>query len=182
MALFELTDLAGYLQSDLDTATATICRDIAAGVIAGYTRQRIEEADHTHTVEVSPGLVATLPQRPVTAVDTVTVDGVQLADDGWSWDGIGPWLVLAEPPTTTWTATVAYTAGYATVPADVRAVALAAAGRAYSNSLGVRSEAIDDYSVTYAGGGDTIATVGLLPAEAAILDRYRAMVAAVRLR
>lgn len=179
MALFDLTDLAGYIQSDLDTATATICRDIATGIIVGHTRQIIEETDHTHTLPVSPGLVVTLPQRPVTAIDSVTVDGTALDADGWSWDGISPQLILADAPADTWTATVAYTAGHTTVPADIRAVALSIAARAYNNSLGVRSEAIDDYSVTYAGGGDTLATVGLLPAESKILDRHRSIIGTV---
>ena len=64
MALFPLADLAAYLQTDLDTASATVAQTIAAGVVTGYTGQYIESATYTHVLRVDSGLVVTLPQRP----------------------------------------------------------------------------------------------------------------------
>ncbi len=171
MALFPLADLAAYLQTDLDTASATVAQTIAAGVVTGYTGQYIESATYTHVLRVDSGLVVTLPQRPVTAVTSVATpdDGVLPSTD-WDWDGASPWLGLTVEADI---ATVVYTAGYATVPSLVAAVALAVAGRAYTNAGGLRTESIDDYSVTYAGGGEDLASVGLTKPEKLLLDRYR---------
>lgn len=175
MALFDLTDLAAYVQSDVDTATATVARDIATGLVVGYTNQAFEADTYTHVLPVAADLSVRLPQRPVTAVTTVTVDGdVLTVDDDYTWDAITPLVQLLVVPDV-WTATVVYDAGYATVPAVVKAVALAAAARAYANPGGVVSEAIDDYSVTY----DTATAGGLLPAEMNALRRYRSRVGSI---
>ena len=37
MALFELTELASLLQRDLDTASATLARDLATGLVTDVT-------------------------------------------------------------------------------------------------------------------------------------------------
>jgi hypothetical protein len=70
-------------------------------------------------------------------------------------------------------AVVTYTAGYSTVPGNVKAVALAVAGRIYDNPQGLRSRQIDDYSETRAGDDDDLAGVSLLPTEERRLRRYR---------
>jgi len=136
MALFELTDLAAYLQQDIDTASATVARTMATGVITGYTNQLIESATYTHLLPIGSGLTIRLPQRPVTAITSVTVDGTALTrSTQWDWDGISDVVVFDDwtpDDEDQWQATVVYTAGHATVPDDITAVALSVAGRLYN--------------------------------------------------
>lgn len=170
MALFTLEQLASYVQSDVDTATATLVRTMAEGTVTNYTGQFIEAATYTHTLAVASNRTIRIPQRPVTDVTSVTVDGTTLTvDDEWTWDGIGDTVVLSITPTDAWVATVVYDAGYATIPDDVMAVALAVAGRLYNHTPGVISESIDDYRAQYASSDPA----GLLDGEMRILRRYK---------
>lgn len=169
MALFELTDLAALLQRDLDTATATVARDMATGVVTAYTGQNFESQSYSHTVRVGLDNVLKLPQRPVTAVTSVsTPDDGTLDASLWNWIGNGPWVAL---DVVTDVATVAYVAGFATVPEAVKAVALSLAARHYQNAAGLKQERIDDYSVTYSDS--------LMRYEMLILDGYRSRVSSV---
>lgn len=172
MALFELTDLAAYLQQDVDTASATIARTMATGVITAHTNQLFEAATYTHLLPISSGLTIRLPQRPVTDVTSVTVDATLLVSGtDWDWDGIGDTVALdAFTPADAdeWQATVVYDAGFATVPAAVQAVALDLAAQLYSRSPGVTSESVDDYRVQYAA-----TSVGLTDTHTRILRRYK---------
>lgn len=178
---FELEDLASYLKQDLDTATAQRARTIAEGAITGYTGQLITEATYEHTLPVDRAtLEVVMPQRPVTGVGAVEVGGVTLTEGtDYYWD-YSPWLLLASAPDPWAPATVTYTAGYATVPPVVKAVALGVAGRAYTNPTGLRTEQVDDYSATYAGGGEDVASIGLLRAERDLLKPFRLRVGVVR--
>ena len=171
MALFDLTDLAAYLQQDIDTASATLARTMATGLIVNYTNQNIESATYTHKLPIDGNATIRLPQRPVTAITSVTVAGVTLtADTDWDWDGITALVVLDgyTPDDEDWQATVVYTAGYATVPADVKAVALDLAAQFYTRTPGVASESIDDYRVQYSA-----ADVGLAERHKQILRKYK---------
>lgn len=173
MALFDLDDLAAYLQQDIDTATATVTRTMTTGVITGFTNQLIEAATYTHLLPINADRTIRLPQRPVTAVTSVTVDGTALTTDtDWDWDGISDLIVFdgwTPSEDTDWQATVVYTAGYATVPDDVTAVALSVAGRLYNATPGLVSESIDDYRAQYAAA----VAVGLADHEKQILRRYK---------
>ncbi len=172
MALFTLTDLAAYLQQDIDTATATVARTMATGVVTGFTNQLIESATYTHLLPINADRSIRLPQRPVTAVTSVTIAGVaRTVDTDWDWDGIGDLIVLDgyTPDTEDWQATVVYTAGYATVPNDLAAVALSIAGRLYNATPGLVSESIDDYRATYANPPP----LRLLDPAKQILRRYQ---------
>lgn len=172
MALFDLTDLAAYLQQDIDTATATVVRTMATGIVTGYTNQLIETATYTHLLPISAACTIRIPQRPVTAVTSVTVDGTALTSGTeWDWDGYSDTIALdgwSPDNEDEWQATVVYTAGYATVPDDITAVALDLAGQLYSRSPGVTAESIDDYRVQYA-----TADVGLSDNHTRILRKYK---------
>lgn len=176
MALFTLDDLAAYMQQDLDTATATVVRTMATGVVTGYTNQLLEAATYTHLLPVSADLTVRLPQRPVTDVTSVTVGGVALTETtDWQWDGVHPVLTLeSAPDEDEWQATVVYDAGYDTIPDDITAVALSVAGRIYNTTPGVVAESIDDYRAQY-----TPASVGLLDHERRILRRYKPLLGTV---
>lgn len=175
MALITGQDLATYLSQTYDSGDASLAQAVtlSCGLVTAYTGQLIESATYTHTLLIGADRTIRIPQRPVTAVDSVTIDGTLLtADTDWDWDGVSPSIALdgytldAEE----WTAVVVYTAGYAAVPADVKAATLSVAAAIYAGAPGVTSESIDDYRVTYEtsrGAG------GLNDYERAILKKYR---------
>lgn len=185
--LFTPTDLASFLQRDLDTASATLAIRIAHGVMRAYTKQTLTQATTTDALRITPDdMRVYLPQHPVTAVTAVVVSGNTLAQgNGWSgytWDGAG-WhlqISLASTVLATWQlaawprAVVTYTHGYATPPDELVGVGLSIAARAYDNPRGLRQEAIDDYQHQYSGGtNDALAERALYPFERLLLDRYR---------
>lgn len=193
MALVTVEELAAKMRTTLDEASAAMAVSIAASTIQTYTGQHIEATEHTDFVPVvvstrtSPWPGSTQPpaswsrflsvlvlhQRPVVAVDSVTVDGVMLAESEWWWGGgQRVWLsgvdggVYAE---------VTYTAGYDPIPDDIKAVALALAADEYSTtSPAVASEQLGDYQVSYRRDAAT------LNRYKAILDRYRPRSGTVR--
>lgn len=168
MALITSTDLVTYLQLAESSASVDQAAELGAGVVTGHTGQGFESASYAHLLPVAVGdHTIQLPQRPVTAVASVTLPDTGLLDPGdWEWSGVSSVIQLGlyEP-----TATVEYTAGYAEVPDAVKAVALAVAARIYQNPADARTEQIDDYSVTYAAGSGG----GLNAVELRILSRYR---------
>lgn len=111
-----------------------------------------------------------LPGKPVTAVDTVTVDGDALTSDDfklvngrlWRLEG---WGFRCEPIEVT--ATVTH--GFAVVPEHIKqivcdlAIAGMGAASAGAHDPRVLVESIDDYSVTFAQGGESVATAMELP-------------------
>lgn len=182
--LFTLPELASYLQRDLDTSTATLAQAAGQRIVRTYLRQDITTATYTGVkLRIFPNGKAwrvDLPQRPVTAVSSVAVNGTTyVLGTNYAWDGLSPYIRLADLTYTTAAfqddpvATVTYTAGYATIPDDVKNVAIAVAGRQYDNPRGLRSESIDDYTGTRAGSDDDLAGLTLLPPERKILDPYR---------
>lgn len=201
--LFTLSDLAAYLQKDLDTASATIAQQKAQALVRRYCRQNINSQTYTAVglqIREATGIASRdmrltasriprlwsdplcmrLPQRPVTAIASVVINSITLTQDvDWAWDGASPQVLLSRVPWKSssfqaWpVAFVTYTAGYTTVPDDVAAVALAVAGRMYDNPRGIRTRAIDDASETRAGADDDLAGVTLLKAEMRMLKPFR---------
>ncbi len=105
-------------------------------------------------------------ERPVTAVTSVTLDGVAITDHRWRRSG-------ALCRDTGWGGTdseviVAYSHGYATVPDDLWAVCRSAAARLRTNPDGkVRFDAAGEYSETLVG------LFGFTLVEQQVLNRYR---------
>lgn len=182
--LFTLTELASYLQRDLDTASATLARAAAQSIVRGYCKQELTDADYTavilpiEPVDWSWGVY--LPERPVTAVTSVAVNGtVYVEGTDYAWDGYSDLIRLryrvfstdafqVEPH-----AVVSYSAGFATVPETVKAVALAVASRQYDNPTGNRSVQLDDYAATKAGADEDLAGASLLAGEKLILRDFK---------
>lgn len=110
-----------------------------------------------------------LPGGPITAVSTVA----RLAEDGgatltgWRWDGMEHIHCV---PLWCGDVDVTYTHGFAMLPDELLelvcavAVRLSATDDAAGMEAGIRSESIDDYSVTYAAEAVQTAS-GLLPGE-----------------
>jgi len=151
----------------------------ASARIRRAAKQHISSITSTVRVRVEGG-VAVLPGNPITAVTSVT----QLTEDGgaavtgWRWDGRDQVHGINTSPTTNlpvmarWPTDVlvTYTHGWTTIPDELLDLVCSIAARIGSvpasggMEAGVRSESIDDYSVTYAVEALDAAS-GLLPGE-----------------
>lgn len=152
----DLASLLGLTWADLtatEQASLTMLVEIGTAVVQAEPRQRIVEvADDTVTLLGDTGSWLTLPQRPVTAVTSVELDGAAVTDwrrfgarlfrrDGWAASSCEPSTV-----------DVVYSHGY---PADDQGLQL---GRGAvlgvvrdwaANPSAATSLKIDDYAETY---------------------------------
>ncbi len=147
------TDLASFLQMDLDASTANLVLYAATGAVQAACRQRLVAvtSEQITLLGTTQGWLD-LPERPVTAVTAVTVDGTTTTDylrfgaRLWRADG---WQTACGTPSAV---AVTYSHGY-TVGAQglqlAHGATLTIGGELYSRDAAVRSESIDDYSVTY---------------------------------
>lgn len=151
------SELASFLQMDLDTATATLLIELATGKVQDAAGQLLLDGTSTAVVDVDMceyDQYLALPQWPVRSVASVLIDGV--ADTVWKlrsqqlWRLYG-WNTNPNAPTqvkATWTHGFPTGAQGLQLARDMT-LALAAAG--YGNPGGsVQSEQIDDYRVSYA--------------------------------
>lgn len=150
------TDLASYLQADLDTATATLALEMATSWIQREVGHRVlQVTDDIVTLDGGDRTVY-LPGRPVVSVGLVTttdcfgtveiptlnadyrVRNYRLIRSGYR--GVWPEVV-----------TVTYTYGYAleAVPQVIRGICLAVAARVYLNPDGVRQETVGSTTMIY---------------------------------
>lgn len=148
------SELASYIQSDLDTATATLALEMSTGWIQREVGHRVlEVVNDTITLDGGDRIVY-LPGRPVVSVGTVTttdrygtvetpalgvdyrVRDYRLIRSGCVWPEV---------------VTVVYTHGYGAgaVPQVIRGICLSAASRVYSNPDGIRQETVGGVSMTY---------------------------------
>lgn len=177
--LADLDDVAAVLGRDLDddeVGRAVRLLELASDGIRSHTGQTFDYVAND-TVVVEPDLEGNLwlPQRPVTAVSSVTVMGNTLLASayGWSRDGF---LARAWFPSNTsipWTlypATVVYSHGYQTLPGDIRLVAAELVATSMANPSGIVSESLGVYSVRYLNNRSP--GVSLTSEVAARLRRY----------
>jgi hypothetical protein len=152
------SELASFLQQDVDTATATLLIEMSTGKIQAACGQRLIQATSTFVLDVPWGSWTPwldLPQWPTQSVASVTIDGTAYTD--WVlrsqrlWR-LGGWSLSASAPSqvTVTDCVHGYPAGSRGLQlARDMCLALAAAG--YGNPGGsAASEQIDDYRVTYA--------------------------------
>lgn len=179
MALFELTELASYMQQDLDTASATLARDIATALVEEVTGP-LESRTSTVNLPVYADGTVDLPARVVTGVTSV---GLDETPQTFVWKRPFPvlWVDDWTPPARDeWAyVEVVFTHGYPVVPPLAKAVALAAASRAYTVTPppGVTLQ-IDDYRESTTGG-DAAATTTLTEQERRALASLGGTFAAV---
>jgi hypothetical protein len=146
------TELAGFLQQDLDTYTATQALTLASTEFAREADAAFSATTVTWGTDVDGCLLLEPPFRPITAVSQVRVNGAVVT--GWSLrnnrlyrtSGFG-WYYSVQPDYVE----VDLTYGYTSVPDDVKLAVLEIAAGRYSNPTGVASESIDDYRVQYNG-------------------------------
>lgn len=170
-------DLATLLErDDINAAKAAILVEIATAIVqeAAGNQRILEVVDDTIALLGNTDSWLDLPQTPVTAVASVSLDGNVLTPGsdykvfgnriwrrfGWQanwgqWDHPYPYRRLLYdwwPPNEPSGLVVIYTHGY---PANhqrlqlARGAVLGMCQGAYGNPQGLRSESIDDYSATY---------------------------------
>src|SRR5436190_5599156 len=79
-------DLASYLQTTVDTASAQLCLDLSTSLIQRACRgqQITYTADDTVTLRGAYSNRLRLPQRPVVDVTDVAIEGQSVADYEWT--------------------------------------------------------------------------------------------------
>lgn len=183
MAFATYQDLEDRLRVTFDAAEqvqATALLDAATALVKAAAGQQIDQVNNDTVTLYGTGTgVLLLPEIPVTAVSTVVDwDGSTLTfDTDYRWTTQG---VLIRLTAATWRAgghiiTVTYTHGYASTPADLQAVTVEAAARAWSTPAGaVKAETIGSYSVTYDTGSTATSGLALTDAERMAVARYSA--------
>lgn len=150
------SDLASYIQSDLDTATATLALETATGWIQREVGHRVLEVTND-TVTLDGGeRTVYLPARPVASVGTVTTTDRYGTVESAVLDvdyRIRDYRLIRAGWRCVWpeAVTVVYTHGYGTgaIPQVIRGVCLSVASRVYSNPDGIRQETVGGVSFTY---------------------------------
>ena len=181
MALITTTDLSDYLGRDVSADDgATFAVESANQIVLSLTEQDFEPLTSTVNLDGTGTDTIFLPQRPVSTVGTVTVNGDEDTDFAFTSEGrlirtvdsesYSTWP-RTEVPTAYWPAgrqniSVTYEHG-GTVPDDIRAVAVMIAYRMITQG-GAISEQLGDVSKRYA-----VASTDLTDGEKAILKKYR---------
>lgn len=167
------TELAGYLQKDLDTYSATQALTNASAEFSEAAQVWFAAQTTTWTTTICADTRVFLPYKPVTAVSQVRVNGVVVT--GWtlingvlySPTGFGSLGVF--PPDVL---AVDLTHGYTSVADDAKGAVLRMAGRQYEQPVsGVSMEQIDDYSVRYDGK-----PIYVHEDPSVVVNRYRGVV------
>jgi hypothetical protein len=147
------TELAGRMQQDLDTYSATQALTLASGEFSVAADMWFVPTAVTWTTDVHGETLLRLPYRAVTAVSAVRVNGVVVT--GWSLRngrlyraaGFGSWSSL-QPDA----AEIDLTHGLTAATDDVKRAVLDMAAADYESPVKVASERVDDYQVTYYTG------------------------------
>lgn len=152
-------DLASWIQSDVDTATATLLLASSSAAIRAYCGWNItEEVVTGDVIDGSGDWDIWLPTRNLTAVASVSNDGVALTvGTQYEWFRTGRLTRLAALWTRKAKGVLAtYTHGYPTGHPKLdlaKAVCLTASARQMTNPAGLRSETVGGASWTMAGEG-----------------------------
>lgn len=162
--LITAVELAGWLHIDpvdLDAPAAEFAINAATAAVQRAARQRlVQVAGDTVERVGTPSPWLTLPQRPVTAVTSVTLDGAAVTDfvaySSQLWRAAGWQLCGTGRPTKV---VVVYDHGW---PAEdqqlqtARGYTFALAAPVYDNPTLAEALAIDDYRASYGQSGSRV--------------------------
>lgn len=186
-------DLAARLGRELtdeEAARAGAMLADASALVRDFTRQELTAVTGDTIVLRPVGVLLRLPQRPVTAVTSVSAVGTDGSTagalEGWVWDGRDKISLACAGPSGPWplgwrgpgpdTYRVVYDHGYAPVPPGVVAVVCAMVLRTLlspSLTAGMVAERIGSYNYQLQqGGGAPGATVVMTAADEKALARY----------
>lgn len=176
------SDLEAYLQQTVDSTTATLLLQVCSQLFATRADTAFLPTAATYQVAGNGYRTLRLPYRPVisiqefrittaSGVTTVITDYTRIKQALYRIGGWG--VACAFPPDLV---EVDLTHGYTAVPDDVKGAVLESVAAAYSSpDITIKSESIDDYSVsTEAGTGGVM----LSPAATMLADLYRGTLAA----
>lgn len=189
-------DLITHIQRDIPSAAAELAIRRASARVRNHTRQVISFVAND-TIEIPGGdRVLRVPQRPLVVSDRYPLTVVEVGEfgapdlpmvEGRDFVRTGSQLTRGHPyhpgtrtlgwPWTrvlgVWAPTVrlTYSHGYFSVPDDIADVVLELATVNVTNVAGLRSESIDDYSVTYAV--ETVGNARLNKDQKDALANYR---------
>ena len=169
------SELASWLQKDLDTATATLALNIATSDISEFCGWSItQDSSVTMTVDGPRHSCSVfLGTQLLTGVTSVTEDGAALSSTQYRWSSTGELIRVGRWWTWKPRAIVAVvTHGYVTAPDKVKGICLNLAGRKYDNPTSLRSYQVGGVSETYAGSADTLGP-GLTASEKEDLQGYQ---------
>ena len=173
-------ELAQYIGSaePSDLSRVQQLLELASSTIRSFCSQTLSVVvDDVVTVYPTASTLLTLPQRPVTAVSSVMVDGVAETDFYVMPRGIRSGTLAS--PGSAWAsgATVTYSHGYAESTEEyktIKSICLAAASRAYTMNERGQSEVLGGLS-----GGSVLESAGyapdifLTPGEQRTLTRFK---------
>lgn len=171
------TELAGRLEKDLDTYTATQALTLASAEFSAAADTWWGATTVTWTTDPYGCTELEPPFYPITAVSAVRVNGSVVT--GWSLRNSRIYRTAGFGYRYSWPPDVAdvdLTYGYTTtVPDDVKRAVLDMAAADYDNPTSVASEQIDDYRITYYTGSAIAASGRPWPEVAA---SYRGLLVA----
>ncbi|WP_409186719.1 hypothetical protein F9C11_21760 [Amycolatopsis sp. VS8301801F10] len=166
-------DLRALLEEDttsLPDAKAELLLQLATGAVQAAARQQLVfVADDTVQLLGDTDAWFTLPQRPVTAVGTVKLDGNTVTD--WKRFGARLWRRCgwATCPGEPSIVEATYSHGYQDTDPNLglaRSAVLAVAARMFANPVGATGMSIDDFSQQF-GQAASSDLSGLVPANLA---------------
>lgn len=169
------TELASWLQADLDTSTATLALQTASAMFSTRANTMFVPTTVTYQVMGTGFWQLRLPYWPIISVQQVRIIGqggtltvtdyTRIRATLFRLAGFGVWGMY--PPDLV---EVDLTHGYSTTPDDVKGAVLESAGNAYrSPDNTVNSESIDDYSIKFSDIGGMM----LSQSAAKLADLYR---------
>jgi hypothetical protein len=162
----DLHSLLGEDATTLPVGEAELLLSLATGAVQSAAGQRITVlAGDEVTLMGTTESWLSLPERPVTAVTSVTVDGGAVTDytrfGARLWRESG-WSTGAYRPTPV---TVVYSHGYVDGDQELqfaRSATLAVASKMFTNPIGATGLSIDDYSEQYSQSTNSD-LMGLIP-------------------
>lgn len=189
----DLGKMLGRTLSGDQLAQATLLLDMASDEVRGYLGgQQVTAGTSTIMVPLRRSdpyedpcrAEVWLPQRPVTNVTAVTVDGDAPVRWWWADDKVFlPYTLWRQGQHRPPIVEVTYEHGYDPVPGDIRNVVLQSAGRVLVNPSQIRSEVVGGISTVYAVqvSGEALGVL-LTAAERRTLNRYRRRAGTTRVR
>ncbi len=157
--LCEPEDLASLLEQDLDAYKAVMLVECSTAVVQATCDQPpqrlVEVEDDTFELVGSASVWLDLPQRPVTAVEDVTIDGEDLTVDtdykvfgSRLWRSTGWTTCVGVPTLVAGTYSHGYAAGHQSLQL-ARSAVLSLIKGVYGNPGGAVRLTIDDYSEAF---------------------------------
>lgn len=146
----------------------------ASASISQYTNRNLLTASYTETSDGLGNFYTCTKNFPVTAVASVTIDGVSIPissgplDNGFFFDAWGVGVRGCQFNRGRQNVTITYTAGYATIPADIEqaCIDLVAMKFREKDRVGVRSHSVGP------GGSTVYITMAMPDSVKAVLSNY----------